>query len=73
MDTPSKSSIREMLGQVGQASAMDIQKETRLSTPILYTSLMQMEDEGVLLSNWLEGPFPRTRIYHLANKAAQAA
>jgi DNA-binding PadR family transcriptional regulator len=73
MDTPSKSSIREMLQQVGEASAMDIQKETRLSTPILYTSLMQMEDEGILLSNWLEGPFPRTRVYHLANKAAQAA
>lgn len=46
-------------------SAMQIHDMTGLGPASVYPSLYSLERLGVLESRWLDGPFPRCRLYRL--------
>jgi hypothetical protein len=60
----------EVLGYLGEwVSASEILamantgKIWRMSSGSLYTTLYRLESEGRVESRWIEGPYPRTRVY----------
>lgn len=46
-------------------TAKEIKDRTRLWWP--YRALLELEEEGVIHSDWIEGPYPRKRVYWIEN------
>jgi hypothetical protein len=70
MDTPSKDFIRRALRDLGPSRMDDIKARTGMSSIMLYASVLQMEDEGEVLSNRAVEDRRGHRIYRLPDQAA---
>jgi DNA-binding PadR family transcriptional regulator len=51
----------------GPLNGGEIQKRTGVWTIELYPTLMRLERSGAVTSDWALGPYPRRRVYRLAN------
>lgn len=69
MDTPTRMAIRETLNEVPAMTAAEIKARTRLNTVMLYGTLLQMEDDGEIVST-LDPERPSQRRYLLARLQA---
>jgi hypothetical protein len=49
-------------------SSIDIYNETRIFTGTLFPALFALEQEGIIVSEWAEGIYPRLRLYKLAER-----
>ncbi len=70
MDTPSKEFIRDALRALGPSRIRSVKARTGLSDVMLYSSILQMEDEGEILSNRDVEHRRGERIYRLPEHAA---
>ncbi len=52
-------------------SAVEIGEKLNIFFPSLYPSLARLEEDKVITSNWVEGPYPRMRIYRAAVKGEE--
>lgn len=70
MDTPTREVIRNAMRELGPCRIADIKARTRLSDVMLYGSILQMEDDGQVLSNRATEDRRGQRIYRLAEQDA---
>jgi len=49
-------------------SAAELQKATGIWSGRLYVDLMSLETRGMLQSYWVDGPYPRRRLYYLGER-----
>lgn len=49
-------------------SGIELSKATGLWAGTLYPALALMERTGKLKSAWVDGPYPRRRLYHLVSE-----
>lgn len=53
-------------------SGAELSKATGMTSGRLYPALARMEADGRLKSAWVDGPYPRRRLYHLGSRLASA-
>lgn len=51
------------------ATGYQLMRGAHLSGPRLYVALGEMESAGEVTSCWQDGPYPRRRLYRLAEEA----
>jgi hypothetical protein len=70
MDTPTREVIRNAMRELGPCRIADVKARTRLSDLMLYTTILQMEDDGEILSNRATEDRRGQRVYRLAEQDA---
>src|SRR5690606_19671723 len=50
---------------------LDLARECRIKAGLLWRVLDELEAEGLLATNWEEGPYPRRRLYALKGTPRQ--
>lgn len=70
MDTPSKEYIRNALRALGPSRIQAVKARTGMSDVMLYSSMLQMEDEGEIISNRDAEHRRGQRIYRLPEQDA---
>lgn len=70
MDTPTREVIRIAMRELGPCRIADIKARTNLSDVMLYATILQMEDDGEILSNRATEDRRGQRVYRLAEQDA---
>ena len=61
--------VTQALAGGSEMSGPALSAATGMGTARLYPTLMEMEDRGHVSSRWVDGDFPRTRLYRLPTAA----
>lgn len=57
--------VSQALASGGEMSGKALADATGMGVSRLYPTLVEMEERGDVSSRWVDGPYPRTRLYRL--------